>query len=360
MGILRLLLALSVVATHAGPIIGTTFVGGQVAVEAFYIISGFYMTLILNEKYIDINNSYRLFISNRLLKLYPIYWAIVTLILLLSLGSLIANSFAGKLHSYFDYYHQYGNMSFFSISYLVITNLALVGQDAIMFLGIDTQTGQFFFTSDFSKTQPQLTSFLLVPQAWTLGIEIIFYLIAPFIVRRNFMIFIVLVASFLVKMVLPQFGLDHDPWTYRFFPAELMFFLLGSVSYKLYRLKKKWRFDKLISVVALTVISLLILFYDFWHFSDKYPFFFILLTLSIPLIFSFTKNLKWDTRLGDLSYPIYISHMLVFYAVMNDHFPKLISRGTTLAICSILFSLLLNKYISSPVEKFRQSRLRPQ
>ena len=52
MGLIRTLLAISVVLAHSSPIFGIKLVGGQVAVQAFYMISGFYMTLVLNEKYV--------------------------------------------------------------------------------------------------------------------------------------------------------------------------------------------------------------------------------------------------------------------------------------------------------------------
>ena len=52
MGTIRLLLALFVVVTHTESFFGFNFTGGQVAVEIFFIISGFYMTMILNEKYV--------------------------------------------------------------------------------------------------------------------------------------------------------------------------------------------------------------------------------------------------------------------------------------------------------------------
>jgi len=41
------------------------------AVEAFFIVSGFYMSLILTQKYGD--KGLWLFYSNRLLRLYPLY-----------------------------------------------------------------------------------------------------------------------------------------------------------------------------------------------------------------------------------------------------------------------------------------------
>jgi peptidoglycan/LPS O-acetylase OafA/YrhL len=46
---LRLLLALAVVAGHAGM---QFEIGPRYAVNVFFMISGFYMTLVLNEKYI--------------------------------------------------------------------------------------------------------------------------------------------------------------------------------------------------------------------------------------------------------------------------------------------------------------------
>jgi peptidoglycan/LPS O-acetylase OafA/YrhL len=79
MGIIRLLLALAVVIAHAGSISGFRMVEGAIAVQAFYIIPGFYMVLMLNEKYVDQAHSYRLFITNRLLRLHPIYWAMLAL-----------------------------------------------------------------------------------------------------------------------------------------------------------------------------------------------------------------------------------------------------------------------------------------
>ena len=51
MGILRTILALAVVVYHSYKLFGLRMCGGQVAVESFYMISGFYMALILNEKY---------------------------------------------------------------------------------------------------------------------------------------------------------------------------------------------------------------------------------------------------------------------------------------------------------------------
>ena len=207
MGLLRFILALSVVLYHSSSIFGFTLVGGQTAVQAFYIISGFYMALILNEKYIGINNSYKLFITNRLLRLYPVYWVVLLLTILYSISVSIyskGNDFAGfSLYvTYFD------KMSLSSFLFLIFTNLSLFLQDTVMFLGLDVTKGNLFFTSNYKVTTPLLYQFLFIPQAWTIGIELTFYLIAPFVVKKklNF-ILLLFVLSVILRFVLYQCGL---------------------------------------------------------------------------------------------------------------------------------------------------------
>lgn len=89
MGTIRLLLAISVVIAHTSSIFGFNLVGDLLAVELFYVISGFYMALILNEKYVSPKNVYKLFITNRLLKLYPAYWFILILMIGMSVLGII-------------------------------------------------------------------------------------------------------------------------------------------------------------------------------------------------------------------------------------------------------------------------------
>ena len=108
MGIFRLLLAFSVVVIHSNPE-PTWFMDGKLAVRVFYIISGFYMTLILNEKYIGQNSSYKLFITNRLLRLYPIYWVILLL-------TLITGFTNGLLDPYFKYFDDMTLSNFYIFS----------------------------------------------------------------------------------------------------------------------------------------------------------------------------------------------------------------------------------------------------
>jgi peptidoglycan/LPS O-acetylase OafA/YrhL len=77
----------------------------------------------------------------------------------------------------------------------------------------------------------------------------------------------------------------------------------------------------------------------------------------MPFTFLFQESKSWDKLIGELSYPIYISHMLILL-IMNSAFEKLqIANKTSLAILvvilSILFSILLNLWITKPVEILR-------
>ena len=69
MGFLRLILAVGVVVAHVP---GETFsfaTGGDVSVQCFYIVSGFFITLILNEKYMTPRVNF-LFYTNRLIRIF--------------------------------------------------------------------------------------------------------------------------------------------------------------------------------------------------------------------------------------------------------------------------------------------------
>src|SRR3569623_308588 len=99
MGFLRVLLALSVLIAHSEEFLGIKLIGGRLAVETFFIISGFYMSLVLSEKYGHIKNSYKLFISNRFLRLLPVYWVVLNATAVVSLiGGLTIGKYGVLVH----------------------------------------------------------------------------------------------------------------------------------------------------------------------------------------------------------------------------------------------------------------------
>ncbi|HXD92254.1 MAG TPA: acyltransferase [Bacteroidia bacterium] len=364
MGIIRFLLAISVVVHHSGPLFGCYFVGGSVAVQSFFVISGFYMSLILNEKYIGINSSYKLFITNRLIKLYPIYWTILLGTLLACLAKCIISH--GQDMAIFGNYFSV-KFNFFSFAYLILTNLLIFGQDVVTFLGINPENGHLFFTTDYMKTNPILLFFLFVPQAWSLGCELVFYLIAPLIFKKGIKIvwFLILISFFLRIYIHNHLGLNVDSWTSRFFPTEIMFFLLGYISYRLYLVVRKKNISVLTNRIVLIGMVLFIFLYwniphvgiPYFPFHLKLTIYYICFVIAIPILFNFLKNDKWDNKIGELSYPIYISHLLIIMISTALSFSVLKSSWCILLI-TILISYFLNKFIASPIEKYRQARLK--
>jgi len=362
MGILRFILAISVVLFHSSPVFGFGFVGGQTAVQAFYIISGFYMTLILNEKYIGANRSYKLFITNRFLRLYPIYWIVlvITLIYALVIVAYSEGTNYGILSNFVKYY---SSMGIGSLVFLIFVNSFLFLQDVLFFLGLDTVTGQFFFTTDFHTTDPYVNMFLIVPQAWTIGMEITFYLIAPFLVTKKLKIITALiVASLIVRLILRSYGLTNDPWSYRFFPTELLFFMLGTVAYHAYLKIKNYQISTLYLQLIFGGLMAFTLFFSFINvpaslFALKHPSYLVVFFVCLPFVFQLSKKWKRDSKIGDLSYPIYISHILLLTWLNDLNIVPQKYLGLVLTIITVLFSMALNKLVTNKIEGIRQKRL---
>ena len=73
---------------------------------------------------------------------------------------------------------------------------------------------------------------LIVPQCWTIGVELTFYLVAPFAcrsVRGTTALFLFGLATRLCLGAFATPGLDT--WLYRFAPAEMMLFASGGLAY---------------------------------------------------------------------------------------------------------------------------------
>lgn len=354
-GLIRLLFALSIVFTHAGKIFGFNFVDPVVAVESFYIISGFYMALILTEKY----HKVRSFLTNRALRLYPIYFIILILTLLLGakgpVGEFIAN---------------FSRLNPLTFIILIFTNLFIFGQDIMMFLGITGQ-GIFHFTANFKTAPLPANIFLLVPQAWTLGLELLFYLVAPLLVKyKSWQLFIFSGLSLWLRWYLSAHGLADDPWNYRFFPSELTFFIFGILAYRIYAVVRTKQISRWFTSgsVILLIVAITTFQYISVPYSVKQWSYYFLLTLLLPFAFLHSKSNSFDRKIGDLSYPIYISHVFVIEAIVVWN-PWLDSYLTMyhqnmypifIAFAAMVFSLLLMQFVQNPIERIRRHLLQTQ
>jgi peptidoglycan/LPS O-acetylase OafA/YrhL len=352
MGLIRFLLACFVVIFHASPYWKYLPMSGDLSVQCFYVISGFYMALILNEKYTNAKSNF-VFYSNRALKIYPIYFAV--LFMLMAWAALVYyKGYPGT----FDFYRDYWPLPFATLAYLVFVNIFLIGIDSVFYCGIK-DNGNLFYTSNINAHQPYVVQFAFNPFAWTIGVELLFYLIAPFVLRRKVWLAVLfIVISLSVRFYLVNIGLNYSPWNYMFFPNQVMFFMGGAVSYHLYNRLKFKHVPLLLPIVILIIFLITITRYNqiFKEGYIKQAVLFCFEVMAIPYIFMLTKNNKFDRFLGNLSFPIYIAQSLVLKIVVAKSFPKIISYGFTALLLVIVLSILLDRFIAQPVERYRQRR----
>ncbi len=347
MGFLRFLLAVSVVFYHLDilynlRILHFVSLPGPIAVKAFFIISGFYMSLILNEKYIGKSKSYFLYISNRFLRIFPLYWMVLlaTYLLTLLTGGLPSllhrSSFLGTI----------GSNIFSLITYLLANITLFISPNIYLF---DRQSSD---------------GLLAIGTAWTLALELTFYLVAPFIVRGNVRKIVILLSmSLILKILLTHFPILYpvDRVDYLFLP-NLFYFLSGAVAYIIYRYIKNtpihsWYYGVLALVVFISCFysffPIVIFFYTF-----KQYLFYLLIFISIPLLFKLEKKLLFNRLLGDLSYPIYISHLTILYFL--DYFlaPPLRNSPLVYIFAVFVVSFGLKLLIADKLEHYRQERVR--
>lgn len=346
MGMLRILLAISVIFTHSG---GASLVGGRNAVQIFYMISGFLMSYVVTQRKGYSTN--REFYLSRYLRLFPQYIFIAAITLLY-----FAFSDGPEARAFFDIFRENGT---FARVWLAIANIALFSQDWVMFVG--ERGGHLAFEPVLLGAPAPLYRGLLLPQSWTLGVELTFYAIAPFVMPRRRLILALLAASIGIRIALFAMGLaGTDPWTYRFFPTELALFLIGALSHQLLTpIHHKLALDRQrVAITAAIVTAVLVYAWVPGRETVKSAALMLSVAVSLPALFGFQHGRKWDQWIGALSYPIYINHVTVVSMLsqtpIGSH-PGLLA-GTTVAL-AILFAIVMNRFIGDPVDVLRH-RLR--
>ena len=345
MGSIRLFLAFAVLVSHADAC-DVNIIPGHVAVQAFFIISGFYMSLILEQKYDK--RSVFVFYTNRLLRLFPTY----QLMLFVSFGVLYALDVGIFVHIHkFERVFTHG--LFMAVSYLW-ANIALLGQEILFLLGIDTANYSFYWAPE-GTASVKAFNYVLIPQAWSLSMELYFYMLAPFMLRRGISwTGVLFILSLALRLFIVSKGPEYDLFLRRFFPAELSLFLTGSLSYFLFTQIKDKDGYSLGLFFWITLLAVLI-FYN--QINEKYSLALLafIAFVSIPFIFNFTKHSRFDRFLGNISYPIYIVHFLIV-AVFEEYFEE---EYPVFMLLLAVFSAAIVVYyaVDAPIDRWRQRRV---
>jgi peptidoglycan/LPS O-acetylase OafA/YrhL len=329
----RFLLSLCVVQGH---LLATGLPGlAWQAVFSFYVLSGFLMTLVLNEVYGFGAVSFARFLANRVLRLYPAYYAILLVAILFIAWVSPANQLNGALGL-----PQTGSEW--------LANLSIVG-----LVGVD---------------EGQVAVRRLVPTAWSLAIELFCYaLLAAYFARSASRLLVLLGAGVAIAAT----HYLHQVWTpaadygflnhYTVLQAGLIPFAVGGLAY--FARLSRW-FEPSIGRIA--VLALLLLangaFAAFSEFHRHVGGLYLVVVLNfglIPMLFRHDQaqgRRSWQAIIGGMAYPLFMVHWFVGTVVLlawNSLAPKGAVHFVLSLAASLAVSLALYLGIDRNVEKVR-------
>ena len=359
MGSLRFMLASAVAGGHAASMFGFAalwILPGSRAVQIFYIISGFLMAMILNEKYPDTPRGNWTFLTNRAIKIFVPYLTILATTILICLAAKITTGHALLLQPWFD---QAGVMTVSTWAFATLTNLFIVGQEwgyLLIYRG-----GSLAYALHATSQPPVETQFTIIGPAWTLSLELMFYAMAPFLLRRNLLLLVALAcASQAVRLICYRAGYFSDATDYRFFPFELGLFLYGAICFHLGRLMPAVGIRFAAAVTTAVILTIVLLPPSLLEHRYKFD---AGIGLLLPVLLDFSRNARWDRRLGELSYPLYLVHwpvVAVLATLTTAVTPNAI--GTVWAFpclavaVSVAAAALVDRYVVNPIDQWRQAR----
>jgi peptidoglycan/LPS O-acetylase OafA/YrhL len=364
MGMIRFLLAASVVITHSAPLFGKIGPGtgwniglnGDMAVSCFFIISGFLITMILHEKYSDL----RTFYVTRFLRIYAPYTLALGLAFLPYLAGMSPSyDFAGAVAS------AKGTGNLAALLYFVVANGTIFGTEMAVYLASGDHFSDVYLMASHSEAlQHGLHSwlgFLMVPQAWSLSLELQFYLMAPLLCRLKpgTLGMATLVLYFFRVSTLNSIndsGFEISTAGSILFSLHL--FLFGALSYHLYRevgLARMEGLPKRLIGWVMVALSFLLVLKGYAMIRSgfvRWELYYILFALTVPFLFAVFRHAKWDRFLGELSYPIYLFHFALTPMAARFLPPSLFGIGM-LAIVSLLAVGYL-RTLHGPLERWRK------
>jgi peptidoglycan/LPS O-acetylase OafA/YrhL len=310
LGLLRILLAICVLFGHAGrPFAHFLWLDADLAVEIFFVISGFYMQLILSTKYTEAKLGktwVSQFYKARYFRLLPTYlaWSVLVAVA----GLLLPTSTPYAIWTYvWQLPNTAGNFLF--KLFLCFTNTTMVFQDVTMFFA--AHGSAIHWSGNFRNSDVLLYRGLTVPPAWSLGIELSFYFLAPYLLKlRSHWLLLASCLGLALKVVAIQSLHLGDPWTYRFFPFELGYFLLGALAFRYRHTLENLLPNLLPKHIAQYFVYPFVIVFAALRVPVPLPtlVYPLVLAAALPFLFRVTASLKTDRWIGELSYPFYVFH----------------------------------------------------
>ncbi len=315
-GCVRLMLAVAVALSH----VGVTVAGynpGPVAVISFYLISGYVTAGLLDNPRLRAVDYY----GERALRLLPSYWGALAVAaaiwLLMQPGDVY---FLQRVPGWLDW----------------LSNLTIVPLNFYMWTGQDR--------------------FTLIPPAWSLGAELQFYVLAPWILRARRETRVAIMTASLALGLAAQAGfLQTDWWGYRLLPGILFVFMLGaSIFHAQRRLPRAAWLAAAVVLVALMTSLVTVRPYNVEVSVG--------LLLGIPMV-AFVSRLprrRWDDFIGRLAYPMFLLHFPTMWVFAAFGFaPAYLLNAPHVLLawlgCTLVASWLLFLGTEAPLMRLRHS-----
>lgn len=345
-GTYRYILALMVAAAHLAPFAMLHL--GFYSVFAFFMLSGYLMSLVLNKTYLHLEKGLEKYMTNRLLRIFPAYFIVL---FLSAIAAYYFPEIAKAIHE---------KMILPSSTGLWIGNISILAMTAPNGLRIGS---------------------ILVPPAWSLAVEIVFWTLIGLIgsSKPKFAIWGIVAISYTLYETL----FDNSTIISRYYsyPAGALPFFAGAVLYKITRTAKP--VAPIFAYAALLVSALYSIFspaifndpeYYTPNWSNSAPLyagFYIAMAINFITIYCLSladvkkinkKLIKIDSYLGDLAYPIFLLHVLtavILVSVLdNKCATELCGRGWELFILTFpffnIFAILLLVLVEKPISLVRE------
>jgi len=360
MGVFRLILALAVVLGHTA-YEGPRLMSPGDAVHIFFVISGFYMCMVIRRKYGCSARGVGVFYLNRFLRLYPTFLFAV-------IGSMAWYFFCrwstggtGKPAAIMELAGWLPSWGWWA---LWVPNFTLVGVDLPAWFNALADGGVALAGPANAPVMGEgaywLGYGLWVGPSWTIGCEIWFYAMAPLVLARGPWLRIVGAGalSAALYLLVSRYFLygGYFIWVFWFW-----LFALGMVGFLVYE-KVEGRVGEFFQknpvsgwvVAGLCWAAFTVPYLLGWKIPS-----WVVITAAVPLVpllFHITKSNRADRILGEFSYPVYCTHMLA--AEINQTLIGLLKMdwgwlvwmnvGTTLAASAVCVFL-----IEQPLERAR-------
>ncbi|HRP37298.1 MAG TPA: acyltransferase [Candidatus Dojkabacteria bacterium] len=319
---------------------------GWIGVDLFFVLSGFLITgILLDTKFTP--NYYRNFIVRRIVRIFPLYYFVLILCLIL-----LPLTFPKLLGPEFDYY-------------------------------LNHQAWFWTYTQNWLYSKTGFPENQTLVHLWSLAVEEQFYIFWPLVVkifntRRLFIVcLIIVVFSLIFRFYIgAKLGLIH-PFQYMATLSRMDALIIGAIIAILIRKRKIWleKYTIPVFVVCLLVLIGTMLYLRAILFLRLAPMYTIIDILSgCLLIFMLNRKKIFVLRplyhpvfifLGKYSYGLYIYHFILFNVFENSVLPGLVTiiesekiaslaGGAVVFIVSFPISVLSYKYLEQPFLKLKK------